>query len=175
MKIWKIWAIGIVVVVLAAVVAIGAAVWNNISSEWQAETQTAQFALDNSSLEHIDNHQVFTAAGLQEVYFGTDAFHNKVVAFVYGSPLEVYTVPQTELVTESSIQTEAEKSGVKIKSIALGYLSPDSEQMLGINNTNVIYEVYGTGPNQHDVYDYFDAMSGKLVKQIPNSTTSGAY
>jgi uncharacterized protein YpmB len=169
MKHWKVWLIGAVAVVLLGFVALCSAVWNNISSEWTVEAATAQYALDHSPINHIDEHSRFTADGMQEVYLGTDAFGKAYYVFVYDQSNTVRAVPADEVVSKTVIQKRCERLGIQIEHMEIGYIRGKMAAN-GQGKASVVYEVYGQDKQGSNKYWYFDAKSGNLLWQYVLST-----
>ncbi len=162
MATWRVWFWSIFVVVVMAMIALVCAVWNNLSSEWDIEANAAQFALKHSPLTHIDQHDVFTGAGVQEVFEGTDSFGRKWYAFVYGSPFVVHAVPADSVMSEDQIMKRAISAHIHPNQIHLGYLDATQQTRLH-THAQVVYEVGGTDGTGTLVYLYFDARTGKQL------------
>ncbi|CAM3931693.1 hypothetical protein [Alicyclobacillus pomorum] len=157
---WRVWFWSIFAVVVMAMIALVCAVWSNLSSEWDIEADAAQFALNKSPLTHIDHHDVFTGADVQEVFEGTDSFGRAWYAFVYGSPFVVHAVPADSVMSKDQITQRAISAHIHPTQIHLGYLDANQQTRLH-TNAEVVYEVSGTDETGALVFRYFDARSGK--------------
>ena len=165
MKQWKVWAISLSALMVFAVIALFAAVWNNFTSEWNVESQAAQYALDNSPLNTIEKHDVFTASGAQEVFFGRDVFGRPWYTFVVGSPFTVQSVPAGGLQTSSRIRIIARQHNIHPAAIHLGYLAPSTRTAFH-TRTDVAWEVDGTNAAGQRVYTYFNAWTGQEICSV---------
>lgn len=159
MKAWKVWTVSGAVVMVGAIAALTAALWENVSSEWMVEQNAAQFALDHSPIDHIKSHSIFTASEAQEVFFGTDVFQRSWYAFVYGSPFTVQAVPVTGIIPEAVVAAKARSQNIQPINISIGYLNAAAQQACHTSST-VVWEVYGKLTSGNTVYLYFDAYSG---------------
>lgn len=163
MKAWKVWTTIASVIVLGTAVGITTALWNNISSEWQVESNAAQYALNHSPIDHILTHSVFTGSQAQEVFFGTDAFKRPWYAFVYGSPFTIESVPATGLLTKAAVNKQMTNQKIQPLQDALGYLNPDTQAALNTTST-VVWEVYGRQTSSGKfMYVYVNAQTGAIV------------
>jgi uncharacterized protein YpmB len=169
MAAWRIWFWSIFTILVLGAVALVSALWNNLSSAWNVEASAAQFALDQSPIDRIQAHDVFTADGVQEVFEGVDAFGRKWYAFVYGSPFVVQAVPESDVVPKDRVWKNAMQLHIHPQAIHLGYLD-DNQQARFHTNSNVVYEVVGDGPGGTTEYAYFDGRTGKLVWKYMLST-----
>ncbi|MCL6547997.1 MAG: hypothetical protein K6T30_03710 [Alicyclobacillus sp.] len=162
MKTWKVWIwVGAAVAGLA-VFALLLALWNNLNSEWTVETQAAQLTLDHSPIDRIESHQVFTAAGVEEVFYGTDAFGRPWYAFVHGTPPVVSYLPAAEVETDREVRAKAAQLGIRPLAVTIGYLNGTAQAAFR-TQANVVWEVYGKDAEGHRVWAYFDAVSGRLI------------
>ena len=163
MKSWKIWTGTVAVVFVAAVSALTAAVWNNVSSEWAVEQNAAQFALNHSPINHIAVHSVFTASQAQEVFLGTDSFHRPWYVFVYGSPFSVQSVAAQNLLTKAVVNKKMEEQQIHPIRDSIGFLNPETQAACHTSAT-VVWEVYGREVKSGKlVYVYVDAHTGSSV------------
>lgn len=169
MAAWRVWFWSIFIVLVIAASALFAGVWNNLSNEWSVETSAAQFALNESPLVHIDAHDVFTAADVQESFFGTDTFGRKWYAFVYGSPFVVHTVPASDVLSKENIVKKVALQHITPREVHLGYLDQQQQERLH-TESNIVYEVVGSGPTGGTEYVYIDAKTGKVAWKYVLST-----
>jgi uncharacterized protein YpmB len=170
MATWRIWFWSTFAVLVLGAVALLSAIWNNLSSAWDIEARAAQVALDQSPLDHIQAHDVFTADGVQEVFEGVDAFGRKWYAFVYGSPFVVQAVPDSALTAKDRVLKSAmQQLHIHPREIHLGYLD-DNQQARFHTTTDVVYEVVGDTPSGNTEYVYFDARTGKFIWKYMLST-----
>lgn len=165
MKSWKLWLFGCTTVIILTVVALCSALWNNISTEWAVQADAAQFALDHSPLNHITEHDVFTAAGAQEVFSGTDAFNRPWYAFVYGSPFQVQYVDAANLRTKDEIIKDATARHMNPTTVHIGYLDTDQQATFHTQDP-VVWEVIGRSSTNETTYSYFDAKTGELLPNV---------
>jgi uncharacterized protein YpmB len=163
MKNWKLWLVTTFGVVFIAGVAVISALWNNLSTEWSVEASAAQFALNHSALQNIQSHSVFTAAGAQEVFFGTDVFGQKGYAFVQGTPFRVHYQSAQGLQTRATVATLAKTQGFIPVSESIGYIGPQ-EQSYFQTKSGVIWEVHGRDQQGKWVCIYFNAKTGKELR-----------
>lgn len=162
MKLWKLWTSLAAVVLTFGLVALLAALWNNLSSDWNVEASAAQFALDKSPIEHIDAHDIFTAASAQEVFTGTDVFGRHWYAFVFGSPFTVQSVPTAGILDKTQILAIVKKANLQPLKEQIGYLDSNAQSMFH-TQADVIWEVYAKTSAGQAVYRYFDARSGNKL------------
>jgi uncharacterized protein YpmB len=165
----KIWLTTILLILLLALAALVVGLWNNISSEWQVEETTAQYALNHSPLASITSHRTFTGAGEQEVFYGHDTFNRPWYTFVFGQPLTVQSVPGSDVISEQQVEGLAEKSGIKPIHCELGYVPTNTRATLPAKR-HVVWEVYGENRSGHLLYVYYDATTGKQLWQYVLST-----
>ncbi|MBX5436830.1 MAG: hypothetical protein IRZ33_06405 [Alicyclobacillaceae bacterium] len=165
MKSWKVWVAVWLVVASVVVCALLLGLWNNLNSEWVAEAQAAQLTLNHSPIDHIERHQVFTAAGVQEVFYGTDAFGRSWYAFVHGDPAVVSYIPADRLKTAAQVEAAAKKLGIRPQSAAIGYLDGNAQSAFH-TRANVVWEVAGQAANGQHVYAYFDAVTGVRIGDV---------
>jgi uncharacterized protein YpmB len=159
MRMWKVWVSLAALVFTFGLVALSAALWNNLSSEWNVEASAAQFALNRSPLQEIDSHDIFTAAGAQEVFTGADVFGRKWFAFVYGSPFTVKYVPMDGILNKSQMMDILKKDHLNPLKEQVGYLDSNAQATFH-TQSDVIWEVYAKTPAGDAVYQYYDARSG---------------
>ena len=162
MKTWKIWLTVAVSIIAMAGVAVAASLWNDLSTEWTVEAEAAQFALDHSPLQHITEHGVFTASGVQEVFGGTDAFGRHWLVFVSGPPWNAWFTRADGLTSVDTVAVNVRRMGVVPISIQAGHLQPAAQSAFH-TSAEVVYEVYGRNAAGQLLYLYFDAKSGQLV------------
>jgi uncharacterized protein YpmB len=173
MKALRIWVTVILLSLILAAIAMVVALYNNLNSQWQAETAAAQYALNHSPISHIDGHSTFTGDGLQEVFQGTDLFHQKWYAFVWQASEtthNVAVVAATSVVPQSNVTLQARKTGLTPRQVSLGYVNPASDNPALKVSKTVVWEVYGTTSSGKHEYEYFDGTSGKLVWKYMLST-----
>lgn len=156
------WAVA-VMVVAAAVIAM-VTLWQDLSAEWSQERVAAQYALNHSPLNQIDYHSVFTGAGLQEVYSGTDVFGKRWYAFVNDQPLSVRYVSANQVVNASRVLSQCQHLSVRPSAVSLGCLDNTAQSTLK-TSVAVVWEVTGH-EGARPVYLYFDAATGRLIQRF---------
>jgi hypothetical protein len=164
MKSWQIWTTVCVCIGILGSGALTAAVWNNISSEWDYEGAAAQYALNHTPIDKLVAHDVFTASGDEEVFSGQDTFGRNWYAFVSGMPFVASSVPAQGILTRQ--QTEAKvvkKYQMRVRSLHLGYLNDATSSLLH-TKSQIVWEVYGSVGNRNE-YLYLDAYSGTVIWQ----------
>lgn len=162
LKPWKIWVSSIVafIVIVAGVVIF--ALYRNFNSEWSYQHQAAQTALNDSPVNKITGHSVFTDVVSEEVFTGTDTFGRQWYAFVSGPPWTTRAILQQQVVPKAQIQKLAEKQSFRPVTITLGYLTANEQIRFSLTD-NVVWEVYGQNDQGNYGYLYFDGRSGKEV------------
>ncbi|MCL6598646.1 MAG: hypothetical protein K6T81_07890 [Alicyclobacillus macrosporangiidus] len=168
MSAWKIWLTTAVLVVLLGTAALFFAVWNNIDSEWRQETAAAQYALDHSPIDRIDGHDLFTGAGVQEVFTGKDVFGRRWYAFVMpaprgeAAPFVVKSVQADEVMPANEIARRVAKDHLRVTSAHVGYVDPQSASAFHADS-GVVWEVEATDTGDHRIFLYYDGRSGNLL------------
>lgn len=164
MKSIKIWVTVVFLILILAAAALAVTLYQNLNSQWQAETTAAQYALNHSPISRIDNHHTFTGDGLQEVFSGKDVFHQQWYAFVWGvnAPNSIAVVAANSVIAKNKIVSAAEKSGIKPNKVSLGYVAQSNNPSLKLSQS-VVWEVFGINAKGKQVYEYFDGINGKLV------------
>lgn len=158
---------GIFVVGLAC--ALTAAVWNSISSEWSVEYSAAEYALNHSPIDRIQRHDVFTAAGAQEVFYGIDPFGQPWYVFVYGTPFSVQVQSAKGVMTAAKAAQTAKQDGLHVISEHIGYLDSTAAATFH-TNAGAVWEVYGQTSAHKHAYLYLDATTGKSIWKYVLST-----
>ncbi|GMA48732.1 hypothetical protein GCM10025857_00890 [Alicyclobacillus contaminans] len=159
---WRIWFWSVFVVICMVLIALVSAIWNNLSSEWNVEEVAAQAALNQSPIDHILRHDVFTGADVQEVFVGTDAFGRTWDVFVYGSPFQVHAVPASTVLSPDAILKRTAVAALHPTAVHLGYLDAGEQRKLN-TSTHVVYEIEHRNSKGLIFYTYVDATSGKLL------------
>lgn len=155
-----------IVVICMIVLAAGTgfyAVWNNLNHEWMVEKSAAQFAVRNGPIKTVTNHDVFTAAGAQEVFYGKGKDGTPWITFVYGNPFTEQSVQNHGYLSRTQIEHVAGRSGLVVSSAHIGYLDSAAQQDFGVQS-NVIWELYAATKAGSDKYFCYDARTGKLLK-----------
>ena len=159
---WKLWSWLAGIIVCMAAVAVAAALWNNVASEWAVEAAAAQFALNRSPIDHIEAHEVSTAAGTQEVFVGTDAFGVQWYVFVFGHPMTVEAVPATRILSRQAILAQLKSGHVHPMSAQVAYLTASNRASFHTQAT-VMWEVYGRNESGQPEYLYMNAGNAHLI------------
>lgn len=162
MKSIKLWMGTCLAIIIICLLALVLALWNNVSSEWAQEKLAAQVALNKSPLEHLSGHDVFTGAGVEDVFSGTDVFGHGWYAFVYGSPMQVNAVPAKDVLTSQQVKQKVlAMYHISARSMHLGYITSNQIGSLA-TSPNVVWEISGkVGDNIE--YLFVDAKTSTLV------------
>ncbi|MBX6352838.1 MAG: hypothetical protein IRZ10_05830 [Thermoflavifilum sp.] len=169
MKTWQ-WATTTVLgLLVVAGVAAGTSLWFHLEPEWEVETSAAQFALDHSPLQHIEQHQVFTADGVEQVFAGQDAWGNRWTVFVSGPPWTWHAVKTGDLVSEQTVERQARGHGYEVLSCVPGWLNATLVADLHAQ-TQVVYEVHALDAKGQTWYALVDAKTGQWLWKYLLST-----
>ncbi|RIV25692.1 hypothetical protein D2Q93_06085 [Alicyclobacillaceae bacterium I2511] len=162
MRHWKRWLTlsGLALVVIAT--AFIWAVWNSLSSEWRIEASAAQYALNHSPMQQLTSYSVFTGAGAQEVFTGKDGFGRKWVAFVYGPPYAVKSVPSTGMWSATRLTKSLKLQHITPVHLNLGYFNAAARESFH-TAADVVWECYVRLPSGLLAYIYYDAYSGQQI------------
>lgn len=159
MKIWKLWLAGSCAVVGLAVVAILAAVWNDLSPFWRTQATTAQYALNHTPLDAIASSTTYSGpGGVEQVFVGHDVFGRAGVAIVSVRPLTAVFTPTHALVSHAQVIALAHRYGPDPASATLGYLSP-GERRLAHTTATFVWEITYRARGQYR-YVYLNALTG---------------
>ena len=166
---WRIWFWSLFLLFCLGAAALTAAVWNNLNTEWQVVDVTAQAALNDSPINAIDEHSVFTGQGVQEVFRGSDAFGRKWYTFVSADGSDVHYIAADQLVSSLQIMKELQPNHLTGSSLHLGYVDSGSLPRLQ-TSSHFVWEVYGQNSDGHSEYRYFDALTGRFLWKYVLST-----
>jgi len=161
MKSWRVWVTLASIVLLLSIIATATAVWKNVSSEWHVNQSNAQYALDHTPINRILSHDIFTASGNEDVFYGTDTFQHKWYAFVSNQPLSVRAVSASGVLSKAQMLKIATKSGIRVKTLHIGDLDNQTANTFH-TTSSIVWEVYGS-IGKNDAYVYYDGKSGKLL------------
>lgn len=163
MKYWKQWTIVTIIVIVLGSGAGFLVLWNNLSYEWAVQKNAAAYAVDHGPITTITNHDVFTAVGAQEVFYGKDKLGRSWITFVYGSPFTEQSVQDKGYLTKVKITRLAKSSGLTVVSAHIGYLDGNTQTNFGVLS-DVVWELYAQTKAGDTKYFYYDARTGKLLK-----------
>lgn len=161
MSAWRIWAVTVPLIVIMIAVGTVLWLWRNLTSNWSAETSAAQYVLDHSPIDHLQNYEVFTASGLQDVFRGSDAFHQEWYAFYVPQANKAYVVSAKGVIPQSKAAAVASQNGITPDSETLGYVTSAASGVLHPKD-HVVYEVVGT-KDEKSMFVYIDAVNGKVL------------
>lgn len=161
MKAWKLSLYATVFLLFFGTITLVSVIWSNLSSAWNVSRQTAQFALNHSSVDHILSHDTFTASDVEDVYYGIDAFSHPWYVFVWTNPLRSAQVPAGGVISLRAIEKQAISQGLQVITAKIGYL--DNQTANTFHTTSmVVWEAYGSIDGKQAYY-YYDGWTGKLL------------
>ncbi|GMA60902.1 hypothetical protein NZD89_14810 [Alicyclobacillus fastidiosus] len=161
MRTWKIWAITVPIILVMIACAVLAWLWKNVSTNWAPEQQAAQYVLDHTPMSHIDQYEVFTASGLEDVFEGTDTFGHKWYAFYIPAKHTSYSIAANELVPQSTVEQSLLKDNIHTQTCTIGYVTGEASGTLHAN-ADVVYEIRGSSLGK-TTFVYVDATNGHIL------------
>lgn len=161
MNTWKVWAITVPILLLMIAFAVLLWLWNNVSSNWNPETESAQYVLNHTPIRHLQSYRVFTASGIEDVFRGTDVFDHEWYAFYVPSKHTAYSVKEAALLKPQIIESNLKSQHISVNSLSVGYVTDAASETLKPAN-NVVYEVRGSDGSS-TTYVYVDATTGKVL------------
>lgn len=161
MKTWKIWSLTIPVILFMIASAICLWLWNDLRSNWQMERVAGRFVLNHTPIQHLQSHTVFTAAALEDVFRGTDAFHREWYGFYFPQAHVAYSILQSRLIKPTLVESNLRAQKIEPLNLGVGYI-PDHVSNTLSPKQHIVYEIRGNFDN-HITYVYVDATSGKIL------------
>jgi uncharacterized protein YpmB len=161
MRTWRVWLITIPFICLMVLAAIVVALWNNLSSNWNQETYAAEYVLNHTPLDHLEQYQVFTASGLEDVFSGKDTFNHQWYSFYIPSEKRAYSIPASRLINEKVVESNLAKLNIYTNVCHIGYVTNQASNTLKTAN-KVVYECQGTTKGK-TTFAYVDAANGQLL------------
>lgn len=168
MKPWKIWFWSTIGVLLMCIIAVFSALWNYLSTGWEAERTAAQVALDSTPLQALTDYTVYSGpGGVEDVFRGQDSFHRTGIAFIR-SAHELAYIPAQRIIPQEEAGLLAKRyvgqsyhSGFRVTEASLGALSNSAKYALH-TTAKFVWEVTYRAQTQYG-YLYIDAVTGALL------------
>ncbi|WP_067618464.1 PepSY domain-containing protein [Alicyclobacillus acidiphilus] len=161
MSTWRVWAVTVPLLLILVAAGVAMWLWRNLSSYWSAETAAAQYVLNHTPIDHLQTYQVFTASGVEDVFEGTDAFHQEWYAFYDQNQNEAFVVPTASVLPKSAAVKQARQSGIVPTAETLGYVTSQASGTLHPRD-HIVYEVVGTAGSKLR-FVYVDATTGRVL------------